>query len=135
MLKPALEKLVTQAKANKNHLHYEMQVQSDYVLKVLELLGWKASDWKLGASQEVRTGKIPDIILHDRNKGTVLVVECKDAKKADRLDGSYGPKTYVEQLFGYCRAEGIYWGVLTNCMSSGVFGQTADFPKVWLNPF
>ena len=122
-MKTALQKLVAQALANRKHLHYEMQVQSDYVLKVLELLGWKASDWKLGAPQEVRTGKIPDIILHDRNKGTVLAVECKDAKKADRLDGSYGPKTYVEQLFGYCRAEGIYWGILTNFVEWRLYNE------------
>ena len=113
-LKTALQALAAQAKANSIHRMAEMQVQSSYVVKVLELLGWKDSDWKLGAAQGTNTGKFPDISLHDRNKHTVLVVECKDAKRADKLDGRYGNKTFVEQLYGYCRAEGINWGLLTN---------------------
>ncbi|MHB8156142.1 MAG: Eco57I restriction-modification methylase domain-containing protein [Desulfocucumaceae bacterium] len=113
-LKTALQALAAQAKANNIHRMAEMQVQSSYVVEVLKLLGWKDSDWKLGAAQGTNTGKFPDISLHDRNKHTVLVVECKDAKKADKLDGRYGNKTFVEQLYGYCRAEGINWGILTN---------------------
>ena len=75
-LKAALQELATQAKANKIHKMAEMQVQSSYVVKVLELLGWRDSDWKLGSGQGVNTGKFPDISLHDRNKHTVLVLEC-----------------------------------------------------------
>lgn len=113
-LKAELQKLAAQAKDNHIHRMSEMQVQANYVAKVLELLGWKDSDMRMGAAQGVNTGKYPDIRLHDRNKRTVLVVECKDAKKADKLDGRYGNKTFVEQLYGYCRAEGINWGILTN---------------------
>lgn len=113
-LKAALQALAAQAKTNNIHRMAEMQVQSNYVTKVLELLGWKDSDMKMGAAQGTNTGNFPDIHLHDRNKHTVLVVECKDAKKSDKLDGRYASKTFVEQLYGYCRAEGINWGILTN---------------------
>lgn len=118
MLKAELEKLVAQAQANNIHRMAEMQVQSSYVIKMLELLGWRDSDWQQGASQGVNTGNFPDIVLHDKSKDNMLVVECKDARKPDKLDGYYGSgkkrKTFEEQLYGYCRAEGVYWGVLTN---------------------
>ncbi|MBI4726835.1 N-6 DNA methylase [candidate division TA06 bacterium] len=118
MLKAELEKLVAQAQANNIHHMAEMQVQSSYVVKVLELLGWRDGDWQQGASQGVNTGNFPDIVLHDKSKDNMLVVECKDARKLDKLDGYYGSgkkrKTFEEQLYGYCRAEGVYWGVLTN---------------------
>ena len=123
-LKAALQELAFQANTNKIHKMAEMQVQSSYVIKVLELLGWKDSDWKLGAPQEVRTGKIPDIRLHDKSKHTVLVVECKDAKRLDKLDGRYGNKTFEQQLYGYCRAEGINWGILTNFVEWRLYNET-----------
>lgn len=114
---------MAQAKANKIHRMSEMQVQTDYVLKLLELLGWKPSDREVGEPQKVKTGKIPDIRLYDRNKHTVLIVECKDAKKQDKLDGSYGKKTFVEQLYEYCAAEGIYWGLLTNFVEWRLYNE------------
>jgi len=123
-LKTALQELAAQAKANNIHRMSEMQVQSSYVIKALELLGWKDSDWKLGAPQEVRTGKFPDIRLHDRSKHTVLVVECKDARKIDKLDGRYGNKTFEQQLYGYCRSEGISWGLLTNFVEWRLYNET-----------
>jgi type I restriction-modification system DNA methylase subunit len=125
-LKTALQALAAQAKANNIHRMAEMQVQSSYVIKVLELLGWKDSDWKLGAAQGTNTGKFPDISLHDRNKHTVLVVECKDAKKSDKLDGRYGAKTFEQQLYGYCRAEGINWGILTNFVEWRLYNDVQE---------
>jgi Alw26I/Eco31I/Esp3I family type II restriction m6 adenine DNA methyltransferase len=122
-LKAALQALAAQAQANKIQRMSETQVQGDYVLKVLELLGWSISDRAVNEGQKVRTGKFPDIRLHDRNKHTVLVVECKDARKADKLDGRYGNKTFVEQLYGYCRAEGIYWGLLTNFVEWRLYNE------------
>ncbi|OGF01626.1 MAG: hypothetical protein A2024_05535 [Candidatus Edwardsbacteria bacterium GWF2_54_11] len=125
-LKTALQALAAQAKANNIHRMAEMQVQSSYVMEVLELLGWKDSDWKLGAAQGTNTGKFPDISLHDRNKHTVLVVECKDAKRADKLDGRYGAKTFEQQLYGYCRAEGINWGILTNFVEWRLYNDVQE---------
>ncbi|MRS02665.1 hypothetical protein EG832_05490, partial [bacterium] len=123
MLRAHLGKLVDQAKANNIHHLSEMQVQSDYVLKVLDLLGWKSSDWKLGKAQSVRTGKIPDILLHDQKQQTMLIVECKDAKKQDKLDSAYGKVSFKEQLLKYCSAEGIYWGILTNFVEWRLYNE------------
>ncbi|MBU2594983.1 MAG: N-6 DNA methylase [Candidatus Edwardsbacteria bacterium] len=123
-LKTALQELVTQAKANKIHHLSEMQVQSDYVLKILEALGWKSSDWKLGSGQGVNTGTFPDIRLHNRNKHTVMIVECKDARRTDKLDGRYQNKTFEQQLYGYCQKDGIYWGILTNFVEWRLYNST-----------
>lgn len=125
--KAALQTLAAQAKANKIHRMSETQVQGDYVLKALELLGWSISDRAVNEGQKVKTGKFPDIRLHDRSKRTVLVVECKDARKADKLDGYYGSgrnrKSFQDQLYGYCRAEGIYWGILTNFVEWRLYNE------------
>jgi type I restriction-modification system DNA methylase subunit len=117
-LKSTLQALVADAQKAGFYDLAEMQVQSDYVLKVLEALGWESRDWKLGQSQEVDTGKMPDIVLHDKNGYAVFVMDCKDASGPRKLDGSYfsgkARKSFVDKLFDYCEAEGIYWGMLTN---------------------
>ena len=117
-LKSTLQALVADAQKASFYDLAEMQVQSDYVLKVLEALGWESRDWKLGQSQEVDTGKMPDIVLHDKNGYAVFVMDCKDASGPRKLDGSYfsgkARKSFVDKLFDYCDAEGICWGMLTN---------------------
>ncbi|MBI4725974.1 Eco57I restriction-modification methylase domain-containing protein [candidate division TA06 bacterium] len=124
ILRTTLEKLAAQAKANNIHRMAEMQAQSDYVLKVLEALGWKSSDWSLGTNIGANTGTFSDILLHDSKKHPVLVVECKDAKKADKLDGRYRNQTFQEQLYGYCRKQGLYWGILTNFVEWRLYNET-----------
>jgi type I restriction-modification system DNA methylase subunit len=117
-LKIALQKLVAQAKTRDIYNLSEMQVQSSYVVKVLEMLDWNDGGMAQGDRQDVATGKVPDILLKDANKWTLLVVECKDAGNAKKLDGYYGSgknkKSFEQQLINYCKAEGVYWGVLTN---------------------
>lgn len=117
-LKSTLQALVADARKASFYDLNEMEVQTDYVLKVLEALGWEKRDWKLGQSQEVDTGKMPDIVLRDANGYAVFVMDCKDAPGPRKLDGSYfsgkARKSFVDKLFDYCEAEGIYWGMLTN---------------------
>jgi len=125
-LRENLVKLAAQAKANNIYRMAEMQVQSDYVLKVLEALGWKSSDWALGTNIGANTGTFSDILLHDKNKHAVLVVECKDARRADKLDGCYRNQTFQEQLYGYCRKQGINWGILTNFVEWRLYNDVQE---------
>lgn len=92
----------------------EEHIQTTFTIKLLELLGWSGSNWVINQGQDVNTGKKPDILLIDDSKNTLLVVESKDAKKSDKLDGKYANKTFEEQLYKYCEAEGVQWGILTN---------------------
>ncbi|MCH8286494.1 hypothetical protein IIB79_08220, partial [candidate division KSB1 bacterium] len=55
-----------------------------------------SKDW----SEFVKTGKKPDIVLKQPSS-KLLVIESKDAKKKDKLDGSYGNKSFIQQLIDY----------------------------------
>ncbi len=92
----------------------EEHIQTMFTVKLLDLLGFNSSNMRINQGQEVKTGKKPDILLYNNSGNTILVIESKDASKADMLDGRYQNKTFIEQLNGYCSAEGIFWGVLTN---------------------
>lgn len=87
----------------------EEDVQSGFTLELLRVLGWSPANWRVNTPTEVRTGKKPDIVLTDDTGFTVLVIESKKASDKSRLDNAD-----VEQLYRYCRAEGRYWGILTN---------------------
>ena len=95
----------------------EEHIQSLFILKLLELLGWNSKTIIVNTGQEIKTGKRPDIILN-KDGNTLLVIESKDASRYDMLDGFYQKDkskiSFVEQLCNYCDAEGIYWGILTN---------------------
>jgi hypothetical protein len=124
MLKTKLQKLVAQAKTRGLSNLSEEHIQGGYTVKVLEALGWNDGGWIINSSQE-HTGKRPDIILKDAKGWTMLVIESKDAASADKLDGSYGTgkhkKPFVSQLADYCKAEGVYWGILTNFIEWRVY--------------
>ncbi|MDQ7799082.1 MAG: N-6 DNA methylase [Candidatus Edwardsbacteria bacterium] len=123
-LKAVLQALVAQAKTRGLSNLSEEHIQGGYTVKVLEALGWNDGGWIINSSQE-HTGKRPDIILKDAKGWTMLVVESKDASSADKLDGSYGTgkykKPFVSQLADYCKAEGVYWGILTNFIEWRVY--------------
>lgn len=95
----------------------EEHIQSLFILKLLELLGWNSKTIIVNTGQEIKTGKRPDIILN-KDGNTLLVIESKDVSRYDMLDGFYQKDkskiSFVEQLCNYCDAEGIYWGILTN---------------------
>ncbi len=135
VLKTSLQNLVAQAKARDIYSLSEMQIQSSYVVKVLEMLDWNDGGMAQGDRQDVATGKVPDILLKDANKWTLLVVECKDAGGANKLDGYYGSgknkKTFEQQLINYCKAEGVYWGVLTNFVEWRLY--TVKFGQIYQN--
>ncbi len=114
ILKRKLRKLIDEFKSNSAWKNSEDSIQSLYTLDLLTTLGWNKSNIIINQGQEVQTGKKPDIILKDDNNYSLLVIESKEAKKKDKLDGKYQSKTFEEQLYGYCEAEGIYWGILTN---------------------
>lgn len=92
----------------------EDHIQTMFTIKLLELLGYSSLNIRINRKQEVKTGKKPDILLLNDIGNTIMVIESKDAKKWNKLDGHYGKKSFVEQLFDYSNAEGIYWGILTN---------------------
>lgn len=112
--------LVEKFKNEKCWNRSEEHIQTFFTTKMLERLGWNSEYIKINQGQAVKTGKIPDILLHHKNS-TLLVIESKDASKKDMLDGHYKNITFKEQLFGYCRAEGIFWGVLTNFVEWRVY--------------
>ena len=134
-LKTSLEKLVAQAQARDIYGLSEMHIQSSYVVKVFEMLGWNDGGMSQGARQDVATGKVPDILLKDANGWTMMVVECKEAGNSNKLDGYYGSgkskKTFAQQLVNYCKAEGVYWGVLTNFIEWRLY--TVKFGQIYQN--
>jgi len=120
-LKRILTSLVSDFKNNEAWKNSEESIQSQYTLDLLSKLGWEKKNIIINQGQEVKTGKKPDIILKDNNNYTIIVIESKEAKKKDKLDGRYQSKTFQEQLVGYCEAEGIYWGILTNFIEWRVY--------------
>ena len=112
-LKKKLRVLVDKFIAENGWSKSEEHIQTSFTIELLKLLGWDSANWIINQGQDVQTGKKPDIILKS-NTSKFLVIESKDATKKDKLDGSYQTKTFIEQLFGYCETEGLYWGVLTN---------------------
>lgn len=99
----------------------EENIQSLYTIKLLNILGYQAKNLRINEGQEVATGKKPDILLFDDSKNTLMVIESKEASKRNVLDGRYQNQTFVEQLYGYCKAEGIAWGILTNFIEWRVY--------------
>jgi hypothetical protein len=96
-----IKDLIEEFKANKAHSNSEDHVQSLYTLRLLQILGWQASQLRINQGQEVKTGKKPDILIHN-NEDTLLVIESKEPSKATSLDGYYqkqGVKvTFPQQL-------------------------------------
>ena len=113
-LKSEIQKLVTNFKNENAWDRSEEHVQTMFTIKLLDLLGYSSANIRINQGQEVKTGKKPDILLFSDSGNTIMVIESKDASKVDMLDGRYQNKTFVEQLNGYCSAEGINWGILTN---------------------
>ncbi|MGJ4754761.1 Eco57I restriction-modification methylase domain-containing protein [Leptospira kmetyi] len=113
-LKNEIEKLVGDFERENSKANSEEHIQSLYTLKLLELLGYKSNNFTINQGQDVKTGKKPDILIKNDSGNTLIVIESKEASKSNILDGSYGKKTFVDQLFGYCKAEGVFWGIITN---------------------
>lgn len=112
-LKSKIKKLIQAFQDQDGWNKGEDDIQLSFTIELLRILGWDSSGWTVNTHQEIKTGERPDIIL--KNEGSkLLVIESKDAKKKDKLDGRYQSKRFDEQLFGYCDAEGLNWGVLTN---------------------
>ncbi|HUT22592.1 MAG TPA: N-6 DNA methylase [Candidatus Bipolaricaulota bacterium] len=105
--------LVKNFKEQDGQRRSEEDIQTSFTIKLMEVLGWDSSHWAINTGQDVKTGKKPDIVLKS-GSSKLIVIESKDAKKKDMLDGSYGNKTFKQQLFNYCKAEGVAWGILTN---------------------
>jgi|ERR1700757_155707 len=93
----------------------EEHTQAHYILPILEILGWKSHNVIINKTQDVKTGKRPDILLKGSGGGTIFVIESKEPSVKKGLDGEY-PKiwTFAEQISSYCGAEGVSWGLLTN---------------------
>lgn len=123
-LKKELQKLVADFKADAGWQMVEDGIQTHFTVKMLELLGWSGSkNVKINETQDVKTGKKPDIILKVPGS-KLLVIESKEAKNKNFLDGKYINQTFVEQLLGYLKAEGLVWGVLTNFVEWRLYNET-----------
>lgn len=114
-----LEKLIVEFKEGDYWKKNEIQIQTDFTLPLLGLLGWDKLHRDIDPNQEVDTGQRPDILLKNEARSTVLIIESKKAQNKDVLEkGYYGSgknrETFEEQLFRYCKSEGKYWGLLTN---------------------
>ena len=99
----------------------EEDVQTSYTLEILKLIGWNSSNWKINTSQEVKTGKRPDILLRGLSGGTIFIIESKEPKKS--LDGSYPNLSFKEQICQYCNSEGVNWGILTNFIEWRIYNS------------
>ncbi len=119
--KQKIEKLLNDFKENNAVESSEENIQANYLLDLLKILGWEKNNIFINEGQEVKTGKRPDILLKDDEGNTIQVIETKDASKSDKLNGTNQDTTYAEQLYSYCEAEGIYWGILTNFIEWRVF--------------
>lgn len=120
-LKNEITKLVNNFKNEKAWQRKEEHIQTCFTTKLLGLIGFGSANIIINEGQEVKTGNKPDILLLDNYGNTLLVIESKEASKNDVLDGKYKNKTFIEQLNGYCNAEGIYWGILTNFVEWRVY--------------
>ncbi|MFC1810734.1 Eco57I restriction-modification methylase domain-containing protein [Patescibacteria group bacterium] len=105
--KQKIQELVDKFIENRAVNKSEIQVQTHYTVPLLKVLGWKESQLDIDEIQG-NTGKFPDIRLYNK-VGTLFVIESKTPKE-DNLEKD----SYIKQLLGYCDAEGIYWGALTN---------------------
>lgn len=115
-----IEKLISDFASEKGNMSEE-HIQTLYTIKLLESIGYNSQNFLINHGQDVKTGKKPDILLKNDSGNTLLVIESKDANKKDTLDGKYSTKTFTEQLFGYCKAEGVEWGILTNFIEWRVY--------------
>jgi len=116
-IKAIIQKFITENGFTKS----EENVQTSYTIKILELLGWDSSMYKINTSQEVKTGNKPDILLKGSGGGTIFIVESKAPKQS--LDGKYINKSFTEQTCEYCNSEGIYWGILTNFIEWRIYNS------------
>lgn len=119
-LKTDIQKLVNKFKNEIAWQSTEEHIQTYFTTELLNMIGWDSAHVQINKGQDVKTGKRPDILLHNQGS-TIFVIESKDASKKEMLDGHYQDKTFVEQLKGYANAEGICWGILTNFVEWRVY--------------
>lgn len=117
--KQDIEKIVQDFLDHGGFSRGEDHVQAYYTIPLLKVLGWNGSNTRVNEGQSVKTNKIPDILLSNDSRSTLFVLESKaPLLKPYGLDGFYTDKgkktTFIEQLRGYCKAEGVYWGLLTD---------------------
>lgn len=87
----------------------EEDVQAQFTVPLLKLLGWEDKNIIINTAPRAGAGERPDIVLKDDAGLTVIVIESKAPRRDIAND-----TTYKEQLFRYARASGKYWGILTN---------------------
>jgi type I restriction-modification system DNA methylase subunit len=98
----------------------ESNIQANYIVDIVKLLGWNRKTIEINPKSNVKTGKVLDVLLKNENDEPIFIIEAKQGK--ERLDGGRtsiinGLRktiTYSEQLIGYCKTEGLSWGILTN---------------------
>ncbi len=128
--KQKIEKIVKDFLDDGASVRGEENIQTHYTIPLLKALGWSSSSIRVNEAQLVQTGKFPDVLLLNQSGATLFVIESKATSLSDGLDGAYtkaGQKlSFVDQLCGYCNAEGVYWGALTNFVEWRVY---AAYPK------
>lgn len=94
----------------------EVHIQTYFIGKVLEILGWTSKNCEINPPNNKATGTVPDILLKNSKQETIFIIECKAGRKKEQLDKTdkNGQKTFVNQLLNYCKDKGINWGILTN---------------------
>lgn len=104
----------------------EGHIQTYFIVKVFEILGWTSKFSDINPHNEKATGKIPDIQLKNSKDETIFIIECKAGSKLENLNktNKQGEKVYVNQLLKYCKDAGINWGVLTNFSEWQIYNTT-----------
>jgi len=103
-----LKNLVERFKAADGWQRSEGDVQAQFVIPLLSLLGWPEKNLVITTPTEVRTGKVPDIVGKDDAGFTVFIMDVQ------KPSAEFADKRHVENIYQYARAEGKYWGILTN---------------------
>jgi hypothetical protein len=123
-LKIELQKIVFEFKKSNGYERSEANVEAQFTVPVLHLLGWEKKNIFINEARRTQKGKRPDILLKYEDTGTdLMIIESKDASSKDMLDGTYPKLKFTDQLYGYCEDAGLFWGILTNFVEWRVYNS------------
>ena len=121
-MKIKINELVEKFKNANDYDSAEDHIQTHYTVPLLAILGWTPRNALIKKAQDIKNQKFPDITLKQSARN-LLIIESKDAKTKNKLDGHYPKLLFVDQLLDYCEKSGIWWGVLTNFVEWRIYNR------------